>query len=306
MNMARHTRIHFPIGLLNPLSGMRAGGRKGELCKHLLECLAMGSLAAKPQANFAFITMAGRAHRLLLRESLASLHRSWNLLPSITIISDGSWDGHEIRAMLRGWPDEIQVLMPQQIFQRIRETGIPGLLEYAQASPFGLKLGALCILATTRPTLYADVDILWFYDPCVLLGAPESWPPVRAAQESCCYHAEEVARQFCPSLLKPPYPNAGLLTLNGPLMTSAQLEAMVAIALQDPQDGRYEQTILATAALQSGGLLPEKICYMNYEDANDSKPFPAASSGHCSRHYVNWIRHHFYTDALRLRLGIIP
>jgi hypothetical protein len=293
----------FPWGLLNVFSGMNAGVRKGELSKHLLQRLPMKKLAPKPRAEFRYITMAGRAHQLLLRESLTSLHRSWSALPAITVISDGSWCEPEIHAALQGWPDEIQVLMPEIIFQNIPATETPFLRQYAQSSPFGLKLGALHILSRKEPSLFVDVDILWYADPRPLLDPPAEWPRVRASRESCCFHAETLARQYCPKLLAPPYVNAGLLALNGPLMSNEQLEAMVESSLHNPHAGQYEQTILATAALQSGGLLPDQISYMDYADAEHSTPFAAASAGYCSRHYVHWIRHHFYTDALRLRLN---
>jgi len=77
---------------------------------------------------------------------------------------------------------------------------------------------------------------------------------------------------------------------------------MVQQALTGAEDGAFEQTIIATAVHRGAGLLPTKINLVEFDDINRFCHRNMRSEGYYSRHYVNWMRHLFYRDALRLRL----
>src|SRR6516225_391158 len=79
------------LGLLRPFSGMNVSVRLGEIAHSILSHWPICPQPAKPIANFSYLTICDRAHWLMLRESLFSLHRSWTLLPEITVVSDGTW-----------------------------------------------------------------------------------------------------------------------------------------------------------------------------------------------------------------------
>lgn len=298
----------FPWGLINPLSRMNRGVRIGELSRHVLLRLRPPQRIPNPlpQSQLHYVTFCGQTHHLLLRESLRSLGCAWTQLPELTVISDGSWNESEIRSYLHWWPTPIRVWSREMVLQSPLLSHLPYLRRYASLSPFGLKLASLFLLAHHGPYLYVDVDILWFDDPLPWLGSLASWPALRAVPESCLHQHEELARRFCPQALNPPYLNGGFLAVAAPFLPSDQIEAMATLALHDPMDGRAEQTIFATAAHHSGGTLDPSLCCMDYSDAAHTLPRPMRRAGFRSRHYVNWMRHHFYTDALRLRLGLMP
>src|SRR5437667_9770931 len=85
----------FALGLLRPFSGMNVSVRLGEIAHNILSRWSIPPQPAKPIANFRYLTMCDRAHWLMWRESLFSLYRSWNSLPEITVVSDGSWTAND-------------------------------------------------------------------------------------------------------------------------------------------------------------------------------------------------------------------
>ena len=114
--------------------------------------------------------MCDRAHWLMLRESLFSLYRSWNSLPEITVVSDGSWTANEFAEVFAWWPTPITVLMREEICLSALAAGFPELADYVRESIWGLELATVTTQAKQRPVLYADADILWFRDPrCFLV-----------------------------------------------------------------------------------------------------------------------------------------
>src|SRR6266700_616714 len=102
----------FAPVLLRPFSGMNVSVRLGEVAHSILSHWPIRPQPAKPIANFRYVTMCDRAHWLMLRESLFSLHRSWTLLPEITVVSHGTWTPSEFGDVFAWWPWTIALLAP--------------------------------------------------------------------------------------------------------------------------------------------------------------------------------------------------
>jgi len=238
----------------------------------------------------------------MLRESLFSLYRSWNLLPNITVVSDGSWAADEFAEVFAWWPAPIVTLTHNQISQAAFGAGLPELGEYARRSPYGLKVAAIVTLALEQPVLFVDADILWFRDPASLLGDPVSWGKPRALRESNCYQHRRMAQQHCAQVLEPPFVNSGIVALHGELMARGLLRALLREALNDPQNSSCEQTIVAAAVKLRGELFPEKVSLVEFSDIHRFRSRNALHEGYHSRHYVNWMRHMLYRDAFKLRV----
>src|SRR6476620_11538272 len=84
-------RIKFAAGLLNPFSGMNVSVRLGQLALNVLSRWSIKPLPPKPESGLTYLTLVGRTHWLMLRESMFSLYESWKKLPNINVVSDGSW-----------------------------------------------------------------------------------------------------------------------------------------------------------------------------------------------------------------------
>jgi hypothetical protein len=292
----------FAPGLLRPFSGLNTSVRLGEIAQTVLSRWPISPQPAKPNANFCYLAVIDRGHWLMLRESLFSLYRSWNLLPNITVVSDGSWAADEFAEVFAWWPAPIVTLTHNQISQAAFGAGLPELGEYARRSPYGLKVAAIVTLALEQPVLFVDADILWFRDPASLLGDPVSWGKPRALRESNCYQHRRMAQQHCAQVLEPPFVNSGIVALHGELMARGLLRALLREALNDPQNSSCEQTIVAAAVKLRGELFPEKVSLVEFSDIHRFRSRNALQEGYHSRHYVNWMRHMLYRDAFKLRV----
>src|SRR5213596_3235208 len=103
-------------------------------------------------------------------------------------------------------------------------------------------------------------------------------------------------------VLEPPFVNSGIVALHGDLMAPELLRSMVQEALPHPKDSSCEQTIIASAVKLNGELFPEKLSLVEFDDVRRFRSRDPWSEGYCSRHYVNWMRHMLYRDALKLHL----
>ncbi len=291
----------FAFGLLRPFSGMNVSVRLGEIAHNVLSHWPIPPQPSKPTAHFCYLTMCDRAHWLMLRESLFSLYRSWNSLPEITVVSDGSWTANEFAEVFAWWPTPITVLMREEICLSALSAGFPELADYVRESIWGLELATVTTQAKQRPVLYADADILWFRDPAPLLDDPVSWDKPRALRESNCHQRRDMALRHCPKVLEPPFVNAGIVALHGELMPPEILRSMVQDALPHPLDSSCQQTIIATAIKLGGEFFPDKLSLVEFDDFHRFRSRNMKTEGYYSRHYVNWMRHLLYRDALRLR-----
>ena len=291
----------FAAGLLNPFSGMNESVRLGQLALNVLSRWSVKPLSPKAESGMHYLTIGGRTHWLMLRESMFSLYWSWKKLPSITVVSDGSWSAADFYPVFSWWPGKINVLSREEIIAQADAAGERELARYAEASGWGLKVASIVLLARREPVLFVDADILWFKDPADLLGPSNCWGKPRGVRESNCYQHREMALRFCPKVLEPPFVNGGILALHGEFLTAELLRAMVREALADPKDGTFEQTIIASAVKIGGELFPEKLSLVEFDDVDRFRSRSMKSEGYYSRHYVNWMRHVLYRDALRLR-----
>jgi hypothetical protein len=295
-------KVKFAAGLLNPVSGMNVSVRLGQLALNVLARWSIKPLPRKPESGMNYLTLAGRTHWLMLRESLFSLYTSWKKLPTITVVSDGSWAAADFYPVFSWWPGKINVLSREEIITEADAAGERELAQYAEASAWGLKVAAIVLFACREPVLFVDADILWFNDPADLLGPTDFWDKPRGVRESNCYQHRDLALRFCPKVLESPFVNGGILALHGEFLTPEVLRAMVHEALSDPIDGAFEQTIIATGVHRGAGLMPGTMSLVEFDDINRFCQRNMRTEGYYSRHYVNWMRHLLYRDALKLRL----
>lgn len=278
--------------------------RLGEIAQTILSCWPAPPVEKpNPALPLRYLTIGGRQHLLMMRESLLSVCRTWPGLPRVTIVSDGSWGEEELRGVFEWWPTEIELWTSRMVVDASHALGKGSLSDYASASPYGLKLASIIYAGRqSLPVLFVDADILWFADPSSLLGDPVRWGAPRGIPESNCYQRRDMAMRYCPAVLDPPHVNGGILAFRGEFLEKGLLEVMIAEAMTDPRDGSYEQTIIATAVHKGAGLFPEQLCLTEFEDRDLLRHRNMRKEGFCARHYVNWMRHLLYRDAFVERM----
>ena len=293
----------FALGLLRPFTGLTLPIRVGAIAQTALSRWSVSSQPPKPMSKFRYLAACDRAHWMMLRESLFSLYQSWNSLPDVFVVSDGSWGPDEFAKVFGWWPTPITVLTREDVCLACYRARFPELAEYAGQSIYGLCLAAKVTQAMQHPMLFVDADILWFRDPALLLGDPKSWVRPRALQENNCFQRQDMALRYCAQVLEPPFVNAGIVALHGELIAPGLLCSMVQDALRNPQDASCEQTIVATAVKLGGDFFPEKLSMIAVDDTFRIFIRDVKSEGYYSRHYVTPARQLLYRDALKLRLS---
>jgi len=287
--------------LLDPLAY-----RSGALYRRLLERLPAPKVEAKPELPLTFLTFGGASHRLMLKECLASLGRSWPRLPRVRVVSDGSLDPAAAARELAWWKGSLEVVGWRSLAARLDASRFAALLRFAERDAMGRKMLAIVASALESPTLYCDVDVLWLRPPATLetlLAAPGA----KLALSPDPYPAYDAALVpgHLPHLAGPPYYCAGLLYAEGDFLAACAVEDLLRHAAEQGI-GITEQTILAEAGHQLGGRSwpPDEIALWDGDRASLLPSFRGRPWA--ARHYVGAVRHLFWRDALALRVGWRP
>ena len=256
-----------------------------------------------------FVTFGGADHRELLAQCLASLYLTWPRLPQLRIVSDGSLDAATAGRDLAWWPGSWELLSWQKLAPGLRRRGHDGLVRFAEREPMGRKMAAVAATALDGPTLYSDVDVLWFREPsglAELAERPASGAP-RLVMSEDCYPAYDPALVpgRLPHLAVPPFYCAGLLFAQGDFLAAAGVADLLDAAAERGI-GLTEQTIFAEADRRlGGGCWPRDEIALSEDDRFSLRPSFHGRSW-AARHYVGQVRHLFWRDALALRLGLRP
>jgi hypothetical protein len=275
--------------------------RSGWAYRRLARALPMGRQRGKPEMPLIYLTFGCRADAAMLRESLASLARAWPTLPRLRVVSDGSLRRETAEELLSWWPAPWQFRSWEELLPEVRD---PNLAAFARREPMGRKLAAIVGAALEGPTLYSDVDVLWFRFPesvrrwmasaGPLLAMSPDWQPA--------YDAALVP-SLLPHLGREPFYCAGLLYAAGDFLSTRRASDLLAFAAEHGI-ARTEQTILAATDHDLGGLSWPAGEVALFEDDRFSLAPSFLDHGWAARHYVGAVRHIFWRDALALRLGI--
>ena len=108
--------------------------------------------------------MCGREGIGYMNASLVSIYRTWDQLPEVVVISDGT-PLTKFEKELIGWPRKIEIISWEEGAAHFHMKGNAELCQYARNIVYGKKFISLLYLAGQYPFLYSDTDILWFASP---------------------------------------------------------------------------------------------------------------------------------------------
>lgn len=280
--------------------------RSSALYRGALELLPSPRPEVKPTVPLTFLTFGGAAHRLMLRECIASLCSAWPRLPQVRVVSDGSLDLARTARELAWWPGSLELLDGRDLAARLTSPAFAPLVRFAARDAMGRKMAAIVASALEAPTLYCDVDVLWFRFPEGLEALLSTAGPRLVMSSDCrpMYDPALVPSRL-PELARPPYYCAGLLFAAGDFLAACDVADLLDHAAERGI-GVTEQTILAEANRQlGGGTWPAEEIVLWEEDRFSLGPSFRQRSW-AARHYVGAVRHIFWRDALALRVGWAP
>jgi hypothetical protein len=291
-----------------PLQRIRnsAAYRSSALYRRALELLPSPRGMEKPPLPFTFLTFGGASHRLMLRECIVSLHRAWPSLPALRVVSDGSLDRARTARDLRWWRGPREVLDWRDLTAHLTSPAFDALVRFAERDAMGRKMAAVVASALEAPTLYCDVDVLWFRFPATLETLlAEEGPKLILSPDCRPMYDPALVPAKLPHLACPPFYCAGLLFAQGDFLAACDVGELLAYAAEHGI-GVTEQTILAEASRQlGGGTWPAEEIFLWEEDRFSLGPSFRGRSW-AARHYVGAVRHIFWRDSLALRAGLAP
>jgi hypothetical protein len=295
-------------GLPSPLRRARnaAAYRSSAVYRRLLPLLPRPKAEGKPAIPLTFLTFGGTGHRLMLEQCLFSLHRAWPVLPRVRIVTDGSLDPEQARRDLAWWPGPWELLSWRDLVPGLAACGHDRLVRFAEREPMGRKLAAIVASAAAGPTLYCDVDVLWFRFPPTLerlLAVPA--PRLAMSRDPYCAYDDRLVPGSLSELARPPFLCAGFLFAHGDFLAACRLDEVLDFAAVEGV-ALTEQTLLAEADRQLGGdSWPEDEIALFEQDRFSLGP-SFRGCGWAARHYVGQVRHVFWRDAFALRAGLRP
>jgi hypothetical protein len=275
------------------------------LYRPLLEWLPP-RMREKPRIPLSFLTFGGEAHRPMIRECLASLQLAWPQLPSVRVVTDGALDPMVVQRDLSWWRGSLECLSWRDVAARLAEPRFASLVRFAERDAMGRKMAAVVASALDGPTLYCDVDVLWFRFPATLgqlLAAPGT--KLAMSPDYQPTYDRDLVPGRLPELAGPPYFCAGLLYAEGDFLAACDVAALLDHAAERGI-GVTEQTILAEADRQLGGRSWPEDEIALFEDDRFTLGPSFRGRPWAARHYVGAVRHIFWRDALALRAGLKP
>lgn len=289
----------FPRFIFSPFCNYPFVVRLGYLAEYLVSKQRRKKSPGRNRASYRLLSMTGRKHLLLLRESLYSFLQISSRLPALEVLNDGSLQNEEIIQALSFWPELPMIFQPDQIISELQDhPAFPLLRTLVDSHILGLKLAFILCRSKNGNQFFVDSDILWFRDPAEHLEGLNLDYPIAIGREDAVSVNKSLASSFCPSLLELPGPNSGCVWSTINLLESEYLHQVLEESIECPDEVYNEQTILAILTRFYGRWLPEYICDTSFSDRFAiARPRPS-SRPYCSRHYVSILRHLFYLDVI--------
>jgi hypothetical protein len=292
----------FPAFCFNPGNSASIACRVGAFAEYILSHLDTRGVGEAPSLGLKYLAMLNKRHGLQFRESLLSVARTWSAYPDLVVLSDGSWRPAELENGLEWWPNRIQVREPWEVWKVLLEAGQKRLVELSRKHPLSLKLAFVLTEALTSRVIFVDSDVLWLADPVPRLKEHRWMDGVAVSVEPGGSFNLQLAKAACPEILCPPFANTGCILLEGQLFASWKTLDGLLTLVSDSAHEFNEQTVFAIAAKQHGQYLPPDFLINDFAEPQRLKPLYLDGSRGLARHYVRFMRHLLYRDALLLRI----
>lgn len=220
--------------------------------------------------------------------SIRSFLRHVGRPQSWTVVSDGSYSERSIRLLRK-----IDLSVSVRLFEDSFPSDMPQKLRhYVTSYPMGKQLGLIMSLPCGGPALYLDSDVLFF------AGAEDIMSTLGRAHAPALYLRDCLDYSVDPRVLRDPsevsHPvNVGFLMLLRPLDWAVGIRRL--LDLEGEPDFFTAQTIVQLVMQANGALPLDEEKYVVRLDDQFTYADLHASPRVALRHYVNPVRHKFWT-----------
>ena len=289
---------HYPDDLRAMLKKITASlaYRLPAVYKQLLRYKKCRAQIPEQNPSLVILMMTGKQYLTMTRLALISIVKSWQSIPSLIIMSDGSISTDRISKALNFWPGKISVETWGDTAAYHLQKNRLALVQYGNIHPFGKKLAAILRYAAQGPVMWIDSDILFFNDLTPFIPqAPGGFFCGGTEDFTAAYH-EPVLKFYNNDIYRLYKFNAGLLYVHGDrIYEDFRLEQLIA-SIHPDYDFCTEQTIFAHIASTSAGLLWTRDMIKTFN--NDNQQIRAMPVNKVvARHYTSNVRHLFWRDA---------
>jgi len=200
----------------------------------------------RPAFPYPVVFMCGDDGLRYINACLTSIYLSWDKLPEIIIVSDGTPLARFEKELVK-WPRKLEVIPWETCANYFRDKGNADLFKYAVDEVFGKKMVSILYHAEKHPTLYCDTDVLWYSTPReVDMTVSQPFIQMSTEAEEACYSRdllEHLGEQRC--WQAKPF-NAGLMYLNGDFSVYPKWKELCHHLGHAPKNDKFaEQTTFA-------------------------------------------------------------
>ena len=279
--------------------------RSALLYKNLLKIMPINVRQNKSTFGVCLLTMCGIKHIAMLEQSLYSVYKFWDKIPStLIIVSDGTISTKAIEDKFHWWKSELEVHDWSFYANYNKTIGRHNLYDYARKDAFGKKYSAICALSEQYNLLWLDTDILFFRDFSKdiekLSSNKDSF--IYATEDWIMAYDKKVLESF-PELKLNKAVNTGIVFCKGDFYTPFNFEEFLKQLI--PTAMHFTEQSLLAIALNKFGCIKWGINEIQNFNTDIYSIGPTFyKKNWLSRHYTNNIRHLFWRDAFFLRIGI--
>jgi len=272
----------------------------GRVCKLLFSIFSPSKLSTDRElSDLSLVLFCGQKGAKMLRPVLLSIYTTWEKIPPVTIITDGTPKEY-IESYLKFWPFPVQVKSWQESAAFHLEKGRKSIVELSEINVFGKKLMGILAEAETRPILYCDTDIIWFGEPTLPARSPGKGCEVRISTDNIhSYHMPLLRYLKRLDMMEKSPVNSGMIYLSGSVYDHYQEFGQMMDFIKFFNEPFAEQTTFALIADHLGDKWTLNDVLLTIDDLHwPLIPRYYFSGSHFARHHVMTKHSWFWRDAL--------
>jgi len=277
----------------------------GHGCRLAFSALAPKRLSANRQmSDTNLVLFSGQRGAKMMQAVLLSIHRNWEKIPHLTVVSDGT-PLSVLEASLQFWPFPYELKSWEDNAAWHLARGRQSLVDFARINPYARKLLVVLAEAEQKPVFYCDTDVLWFDEPRLPVPAPAPGFTMRISHDNKhSYHLPALRGLNRGDQLEKPALNCGVVYLSGSVYEHYPGFEELMQFMKIFNEPFAEQTTFALLADRFGDTwTPEEIIATIDDIRWPLLPSYLFSGDQLARHHVATKKSWFWRDALFIILS---